>query len=105
MMELKKEYKELKVIFSGSLERILLNELEILEITKYAIITEMKVSWNEKVKHLNTHIWPGKDDTLIVIDEKEKIYKFIEVLEILKKNLDYDATFTISVTPLEYFSE
>jgi hypothetical protein len=100
-----KEYKEITIVFSGSLERILVNELKVLKITKYAIITGMKVSWNEKVKHLDTHVWPGTDDALIIIMEKEKAKELIEVLEILKDNLNYDTKFTISMKSLEYYSE
>jgi hypothetical protein len=99
------EYKEITIVYSGSLERILIKELEVLGITKYVIIPEIKVSWSEKVKHLGTHIWSGKDDVLVIIMEKEKTKNFIEVLEILKENLSYDTKFTISVKALEYYSE
>ena len=31
------EYKEITIVYSGALERILVNELEVLQITKYVI--------------------------------------------------------------------
>jgi hypothetical protein len=100
-----KKYKEITVVFSGALERILVNELNVLKVVKYTIISGVKVSWTESVKHLNTHVWPGTDDVLVIVMEEDKVGDLIEVLEILKENLDYDTKFTISVKSLEYYSE
>ncbi len=103
-MVLEGEYKELRVIYDGSLEEIVLKELEKSEIVKFSIIPKLKVSWHKKVKHLNTHIWPGEDAVLMVILEKEACYKLIENFLELKKGLNYNITFNISVRAIEYLN-
>ena len=101
-MEKKDEYKELRVLFDSSLEDILVKELEKSKIIRYIIVPRLKVSWEEKVKHLNTHVWPGEDAILLVILEKDECYKLVDNFLKLKEKLDYKTTFNISVSPLEY---
>ncbi|MGB6128418.1 MAG: PG0541 family transporter-associated protein [Psychrilyobacter sp.] len=103
-MELNGEYKELRVLFDGSLEELILEELKNSDVIKYAIISKLKVSWQKGIKHLNTHVWPGEDQALLVIVEKERCYELVEKFSRLKKSLDYNITFDISVRALEYIN-
>jgi len=103
-MELKGEYKELRVLFDGSLEEVILEELKNSDVIKYAIIPKLKVSWQKGIKHLNTHVWPGEDEVLLVIAEKERCYELVEKFASLKERLDYNITFDISVRALEYIN-
>lgn len=96
------DYKELRIMFDGSLEEILLKELTRYKELRYAIIPKMKVSWNSQVKHLNTHVWPGEDKVLIVVLEEKECYELVETFLILKDNLKYTITFDIVVKALEY---
>ena len=103
-MELKGEYKELRLLFDGSLEEIILVELKNSDVIKFAIIPKLKVSWKKGIKHLNTHVWPGEDELLLVIVEKERCYELVEKFVSLKERLDYNITFDISVRGLEYIN-
>jgi hypothetical protein len=103
-MVLEGEYKELRVLFDGSLEEIILDVLDKNDVVKYAVIPNLKVSWQSKIKHLNTHIWPGEDALLVVILEKEKCYELVEKYLVLKDELDYAITFDITVRAIEYIN-
>ncbi|HAS79520.1 MAG TPA: hypothetical protein DCR90_01260 [Fusobacteriaceae bacterium] len=103
-MELKGDYKELRVLFDGSLEEIILDTLKDSDVIKYAIIPKLKVSWQKGIKHLNTHVWPGEDEVLLVIVEKKRCYELVENFSKLKESLDYNITFDISVRALEYIN-
>jgi len=96
------DYKELSVMFDGSLEEILLNELNRYKELRYAVIPKMKVSWNKNFKHLNTHVWPGEDKVLIIVLKEKECYELIETFLILKDHLKYNITFDITVKALEY---
>lgn len=103
-MKLEGEYKEVKIVFDKSLENILLEELEKCKIVKYCIIPKMKVSWEPKVKHLDTHVWPGEDSAMLLVLEKKECYELIEKLLILKEKLIYNTTFSIMVKEIEYIN-
>ena len=103
-MELKGEYKELRILFDGSLEEIILKELENCDVLKFAIIPKLKVSWQKSIKHLNTHVWPGEDEALIIIAEKDRCYEIIEKFVKLKESLTYNVTFDITLRALEYIN-
>jgi len=98
------EFKILTVVFDAALEKEVYNAIESHGVHEYVVNPDLKGSWEAKVKHMNTHIWPGKDSLLRTILKKEKCYEVVEALERIRKGMNYKVTFLLVVEPVEYFS-
>ncbi len=97
------EYKEIKIIYDATLEREIMEILKEFEIEKYLIIPKVRGSWGKQRKHLNDHVWPGTDDILLLILEREISDKILKRYIELREKINYEITFTIIVTAIEKY--
>lgn len=94
-------YKEIKIIYSGSIKDELINLFEKFEIDKYVNIDGLHTVWEKNTKRLNTHIWPGTDSMMFSIMENEKSIEFLKELRIIKQNLREGIELFVLVSPID----
>lgn len=94
-------YKQFRIISSEVLGKeidILLKELGIEE---YIIMSDIKGNWGEKIKHMNSHIWPGIDEVRIVIVPKVEAEKLGNTLKDLKSRIKESLMLRVIITNID----
>lgn len=94
-------YKEIKIIYSNAVKNELVKLFEKEKIDKYINIDGLETVWGEKVKRLNTHIWPGTDNMMVLIVENLKAEHLLSEIRNIKQNLKDGIELFVLVSPIE----
>lgn len=73
------------------------------EIKFYYYTIERKVEsvYSEKLKHKNTHVWPGTDCIFMLSIESTKVDWMLTMLKTFRMSLPYNIVMGIGVIPME----
>lgn len=93
-------YKQLRIISSETLGEEIDEVLKEQGITEYYLMDDIKSMWGDKIRHLNTHTWPGVDQVRIVVVKTEEAPKLIEVFKDLKGKIKDTIKLRIIVTTI-----
>ncbi|MGM0508310.1 MAG: PG0541 family transporter-associated protein [Fusobacteriota bacterium] len=96
-------YKSIRIIFDSSIEDEIKKLIRCLDIKECVEFPDLKGEWGKDQKHLGTHIWPGSDSAILIIEEEEKAKKLIERLRKYKEDLEYDVPFHVIVINVEEY--
>ena len=94
-------YKSIKVIYDSVIEDEIIAVLKKAGVRKFIIVPKVEGCWSSKVKHMDTHVWPGTDSVLFFILEKDKAVGVIEAIRSYKENLKVDVPINAVVSPVE----
>lgn len=97
-------YKSIRIIYGSGIEERMDTLLKEREVKKYIKVPNIHGVWGEKVKHMNTHVWPGTDSVIMVIVDMATAKNLSEDLKKLKEDLkadDINAPFIAIFSPID----
>ncbi|MGY0394267.1 MULTISPECIES: PG0541 family transporter-associated protein [unclassified Fusobacterium] len=94
-------YKMMMVYINESHKVMLEDFLEEIHFHLYTVQRKAESVWNEKIKHKNTHIWPGTDCIFLLSLPGEKVEHMLKMLKTFRASLPYEIVMAIGVIPLE----
>lgn len=100
-MEDKKNYKMLLIYINESHKQLLEKFFEEIRFYYYTVQKKVESVWSEKLKHKNTHIWPGTDCLFMLTLREDKIDDFLVKLKTFRASLPYQLVMSVGIIPLE----
>lgn len=94
-------YREFRIVYDEFIRDKVVDFLKENGICSYFVIPKLEAEWNEKIKHLNCHIWPGNDEIIIIILENGKSEELIEKLKVFKEGLVKGIGFKVIIAPVQ----
>lgn len=101
-------YKSIRIIYDSGIEERIEALLKARDVKKYIKVPNIHGVWGEKLKHMNTHVWPGTDSVIMVIVDNSIANNLSEDLKMLKENLradDINAPFIAIFSPIDEIIE
>ena len=94
-------YKDIKIAYEAGIEKDIEAILSKKCIKRYIKIPNIYAMWGEKMRHMNSHVWPGTDSIILLMTTSEDALLIAEGLKDLKEKLNREninspfvATFT-----------
>lgn len=85
--------KEIKILFASYLLDTVVSEIKEYGVERYLTIGKLTGEWGPKLKHFDSHVWPGTDSMVIIIVEDYIAEEILDGLRQIKKDLG--STFTL----------
>ena len=77
--------KMLIIIYNVALERVILEYIEDCGITCFTMVPKVFGKGKTGGPHMGTHVWPGENAMLWVVDDEERIKMMLERVKQLKE--------------------
>lgn len=101
-------YKNIRIIYDSGIEERVDNLLLDRGLKRYIKVPNIHGVWGDKMKHMNTHVWPGTDSVIMLIVETEMAEKLSADFKNLKQELkkeDINAPFIVIFAPIDEIIE
>lgn len=79
--------KRLEIYFDSYFTELIQEEIKEYGLEQYVLIPKVLSEWNNKLKHFNSHVWPGTDSILIAYVEDNVAKELIGIIKMIKKDL------------------
>lgn len=101
-------YKSIRIIYDSGVEERIDNILQERGLKRYIKVPNIHGVWGDKMKHMNTHVWPGTDSVIMLIVDTDVAKKLSEDFKNLKSDLkkdDINAPFVVIFSPIDEIIE
>ena len=94
-------YKMIIIEFDSVLEQEIADFLKENRIFRYFNVVDVQAGWSEKMRHLNSHTWPGTDNLVHMIVENERAKEVFEKLRKFKNDIKENVAFGAFIMPVD----
>lgn len=94
-------FKQILIYVNDSQKRGLVEFFESIDFYGYAVVPNLESSWSKKIRHRNSHAWPGSDCLFMISMREEAVEEFLKKLKVYRMTLAENIVFAVAVTPIE----
>lgn len=76
--------KRLEIYFDSYFIEKIKEEIKQYGIEQYILVPEVFSEWSDRLKHFNSHLWPGTDSILIAYVNDEDAKEIMRVIKMIK---------------------
>lgn len=76
--------KRIEIYFDSYFAEKIQEEVKEYGIEQYILIPQVFSDWSSKLKHFNSHVWPGTDSILIAYVDDEQAREIMRVIKMIK---------------------
>lgn len=93
--------KRIEIYFDSYFTEKIQEEIREYGIDKYVLIPKVYSEWSDRLKHFNSHFWPGTDSILLAYVTDEQAKEIMNTIKMIKKDLGDMISMGAVVMPID----
>lgn len=94
-------FKQVTIYVNESQKRGLMDYLDRIEFHRYITLGGIESSWSGKLKHMNSHAWPGSDCMFVMTVREENLPELLIKLKEYRMTLPENIVFALGISPVD----
>lgn len=94
-------FKQVSIYINESQKSGLISFFESINFYGYTILKDLESNWSKKMKHMNSHAWPGSDCLFIMSVREEELGDLLKKLKEYRMTLSENIVFALGIIPVE----